>query len=301
MGIALVSTTANYFVSSAGLSGFALKAHLLHKRQVPYATTVMAAVVSSAILYFVLAFILGQGLVYLVLHIQGARISLMEGVLGLLLLLVSSTALMMFAFNHKVRGRVTRALFHRLNRVVFSFSKKEIPREDFEEFEHQLAAGLGTIHHHKGRLTKTIAFTGLDWILAMFSLHFCLRAVGVHDMPVGHLSAGFTVGQATTLIPALPGGLGAMEGSMATTYSSLGVDWTDALMAVLLYRVAYYLIPGILSVFVLWGLKVSEPDIIREAALDIMPEELRRKAREMERARPWPHAHHPGDGTKNKA
>jgi uncharacterized protein (TIRG00374 family) len=201
---------------------------------------------------------------------------------------------MVFAFNHKLRGRITKAAFHRLNRVVFSFSRKEIPREEFQEFEHQLAAGLGTIHHLKGRLTKAILFTGLDWVMAMLTLHFCLRAVGVPHMPVGHLIAGFTAGQATTLIPALPGGLGAMEGSMAAIYSSLGVDWDSALMAVLLYRIAYYVIPGILSVFVLWGLKMSEPDIMAQTVLEVLPEDLKRKARELEHYQPWPHTHHPG-------
>ncbi|MDD5658063.1 MAG: lysylphosphatidylglycerol synthase transmembrane domain-containing protein, partial [Elusimicrobia bacterium] len=261
-----------------------------HKRRVPYATTVMASVVSSAVLYFVLAFILGQGLVYLFLHLRGARTALMEGALGLALLLASSTFLLTFAFNHKLRGRVTRAVFHKLNRLVFSLSRKEIPREDFEEFEHQLAAGLGAIHHQKGRLTKTVAYTGLDWALAMLALYCCLRAVGVPHMPVGHLSAGFTAGQAATLIPALPGGLGAMEGSMAAIFSGLGVGWEDALMAALLYRAAYYIVPGLLSILVLWGLKMSEPDIIKEAVLDTMPEELRRQARELEHSHAWPHA-----------
>ena len=40
LGIALVSTTANYLLSAGGVTGFALKAHLLHKRRVPIATTV---------------------------------------------------------------------------------------------------------------------------------------------------------------------------------------------------------------------------------------------------------------------
>ncbi len=296
LGIALVSTSVNYLVSTAGVSGFALKAHLLRKRQVPYATTVMAAVVSSAILYFVLAVIFGQGLIYLFMHLQGARIALMEGVVGMGLLLGTSIVLMVFAFNHKLRGRITRLAFHRFNRVVFSFSKREVPREEFEEFEHQLAAGLGTIHHHRGRLTKTIAFTGLDWVMAMLTLHFCLRAVGMPHIPVGHLIAGFTAGQATTLIPFLPGGLGAMEGSMAATFSGLGLDWDDALMAVLLYRAAYYFIPGILSIFVLWGLKMSEPDIMAQTALETeaLPDELKRQAGELEHSQPWPHTHRPG-------
>jgi uncharacterized protein (TIRG00374 family) len=136
----------------------------------------------------------------------------------------------------------------------------------------------------------------MDWFMAMMTLYFSLRAVGVPHVPVGHLSAAFTVGQATTLIPALPGGLGAMEGSVATALSGLEVDWNVALMAVLLYRAAYYFIPGLISVLVLWGLKMSEPDIIKDSALETLPDELKRKSRELEHARPWPHSHHSGNG-----
>ncbi len=293
LGIAMVSNTVNYLISTAGISGFALKAHLLRKRQVSYATTLMASVVSSAVLYFVLALILGQGLIYLIMHLEGARWEIMEGIFGLLLLLGTSSALMVFIFNHKLRGRVTRAVFHRVNRLVYSFSKGEIPPENFAQFEHQLAAGLSTIHHHHGRITRTVVFTALDWGLTMLTLYFCLRAVGVR-VPVGHLSAGFAVGQAALLIPALPGGLGAMEGSMAAVYSSLGMDWDAALMAALLYRLIYYVAPGVLSVLVLWGLKMSEPDIIEESSLEGLTGDRKLEASQVEHDRPHPHVHHPG-------
>lgn len=260
-GIALVSTTANYFISSAGISGFALKAHLLHKRRVPYGATVLASVVSSAILYFVLAVIIAQGLFYLGLRLRGARIAVMESVLGLGLILATSVALMIMVFDHELRGRVTRRLFHWVNRAVFAFSRSEIPREDFEAFENQLSQGMEKVRRDKAGLVRTIAYTGLDWGCALLTLHVCFLAVGV-DLPLGYLSAGFTIGQAATLIPVIPGGLGAMEGGMAAVFQGLGLAWEQAFVAVLLYRLAYYIIPGLLSIFVLWGLKVSEPGLI---------------------------------------
>jgi uncharacterized protein (TIRG00374 family) len=256
-GIALVSTTANYFVSSGGVSGFALKAHLLRKRHVPYGATVTASVVSSAILYFVLAVIIAQGLAYLILRMRGADVPLLEGVVGLSVVLVSSVTLMRMVFDHELRGRVTGFCFHAVNHVAFWFSKAQIPREEFIEFEAQLAAGLEKVRAARGRLLRTILYTALDWGLALLTLHFCFRAVGVL-LPFGELSAGFTIGMAATLIPVLPGGLGAMEGGMAAVYEALGVGWEAAFMAVLLYRLCYYLIPGLASMFVLWGLKVSE-------------------------------------------
>ncbi|MEK7389599.1 MAG: hypothetical protein AAB036_07870, partial [Elusimicrobiota bacterium] len=58
----------------------------------------------------------------------------------------------------------------------------------------------------------------------------------------------------------------AAEGSMAAVLVALGYDGGRALVAALVFRVAYYLIPSLLSVFVLWGLKVSEPAVLSQAA-----------------------------------
>ncbi len=264
-GIALVSTTANYLVSAGGVTGFALKAHLLHKRKVPIATTVTASAVTSAILYAVLAVILGQGFATLLLHASGARVAMLESGAGLLLLLAGAGGILVVFFNHSVRGRLSHRLFHWTNRAAFSLSSREIPPEDFAEFERQLTHGLARIRAGKGRLTRTVLFTCLDWGLAMISLWLCFRAVGV-SLPVGHLSAAFTTGQAATLIPILPGGLGAAEGSIAALMSGLGVGVGEALVAAMLFRLAYYVAPSLLAVLVFWGLKVSEPAVLREAA-----------------------------------
>ena len=265
LGIALVSTTANYLVSAGGVTGFALKAHLLHKRNVPIATTVTASAVTSAILYAVLAVILGQGFVTLLLRASGARVAILESGFGLLLLLAGAAFILVAFFNRSVRGRLSHRLFRWTNRAAFSLSSREIPPEDFALFEMQLTQGLARIRAGKGRLTRTVLFTCLDWGFAMISLWLCFRAVGV-ALPVGHLSAAFTTGQAATLIPVLPGGLGAAEGSIAALMSGLGVGVGEALVAAMLFRLVYYVAPSLLAVLVLWGLKVSEPAVLREAA-----------------------------------
>ncbi len=265
LGIALVSTTANYLVSAGGVTGFALKAHLLHKRHVPIATTVTASAVTSAILYAVLAVILGQGFATLLLHASGARVAILESGFGLLLLLAGAAFLLVAFFNRTVRGRLSHRLFRWTNRAAYSLSQREIPAEDFALFEMQLTQGLARIRQGKGRLTKTVLFTCLDWGFAMISLWLCFRAVGV-ALPVGHLSAAFTTGQAATLIPVLPGGLGAAEGSIAALMSGFGVGVGEALVAAMLFRLSYYVAPSLLSVLVLWGLKVSEPAVLQDAA-----------------------------------
>jgi len=276
LGIAFVSSTANYLVSSAGISGFALKAHLLRKRRVPYGTTVLSSVLSTALMYFVLAVLIGQGLIYLSLRLGGARIAIMEGALGMLVLAVTSVPMLMFFFNHRLRGTMTKLVFRAIDFAVYSFSRKQIPKEDFAEFESQLAQGLGMVRREKLQLSEAIGYTCLDWFFAILVLYFGFRAVGLR-LSVAHLSTAFAVGQAATLIPFLPGGLGAMEGVMTATLGGMGVGWDHALVAVLLYRLAYHIVPGLGSIFVLWGLQVSEPGLIRETVQEEAQDRGRRR------------------------
>ena len=272
-GIAFVSTSANYFVSSMGVSGFALKAHLLRKRNVPFGATVTASVVTTALMYAVLGVIILQGLLYYMVRLHGTHIQVLEGVLGLALLGMTSVPLLLIFFHREVRSHLVRRTFHWMSMASFKLAQKEIPHEDFQTFERQLNQGLDTIRASRGGLTITLAYTCLDWALTMAVLYFGFRAVGAH-MTVGHLSAGFAVGMACTLIPLLPGGLGAMEASMAAVFARMGTDWETALVAVLLYRMAYYVVPGIVSVFLLWGLKMSEPAWVETTVSETLPEEL---------------------------
>jgi len=274
LGISLVSTTANYVVSTGGVSGFALKAHLLHKRLVPIATTIVASALTSVILYAVLAAILVQGLISLAFKLQGSRVGLVEGVVGLFVLILAAGGLIVLFLDGRLRNKATRRVFHWTNQAAFRLSSKEIPPESFMAFERQMAHGLARIRHEHGRLTLAVLFTCLDWGFAMISLWLCFKAVG-DPLPLGPLSAVFAVGQGATLIPVLPGGLGAAEGSTAAVLVALGYDGGRAVVAALLYRASYYIVPSLLSVLVLWGLKVSEPSVLREAAA--LAKELPRK------------------------
>lgn len=273
-GIAFVSTSANYFVSSMGVSGFALKAHLLRKRNVPFGATVTASVTTTALMYAVLGAIILQGLLYYLVRLHGGKIQVLEGALGLALLGLTSVPILLLFFHRETRGKLVRRVFHWMNKASFTLAQQEIPHEDFAAFERQFDQGLDTIRAKRGGMTITLGYTCLDWAFTIAVLYFGFRAVGAH-LTVGHLSAGFAVGMACTLIPILPGGLGAMEASMAAVFTRMGIAWETALVAVLLYRIAYYIFPGILSVFLLWGLKMSEPGWAETAAQETAPEEQR--------------------------
>ncbi|MBU2574450.1 MAG: flippase-like domain-containing protein [Elusimicrobia bacterium] len=258
-GVAFVSTTVNYFFSSGGVSGFATRAHLLNKRQIPYGICVTSSVVLSVLIYLMLSIIIVEGMFLQLLKTHPFGVKFFEGIVGVMFVLSFAFALVMLFFHHELRSAWARKIYHAVNHVLFFFSKKEIPEETFVQFEEQLAQGINTIHAKKYELPKVLGFVCLDWICTIMILNFAFRAVGV-NMGTAKLIIGFAAGMLMTVIPVLPGGLGAMEAAMSAVYSQMGVNFGKALTAALIFRLFYYVAPSIISVFIYWGLKMSEPD-----------------------------------------
>lgn len=258
VSIAFVSTTVNYFVSSMGVSGFALRAHLLGKRNVPFGKSVTTSVVISVLLYMVLAFLVLQGSIFLVFSSRANAVEIIEGFAGVVVLLGISFSFVLAFFRRDLRSKWTRLIFRNLNHVIYFFSGPMIPQEDFDHFERQLEEGVSLIRKRRHKLTRAVFYMCADWIFTLLILYMGFKAVGV-TIAVGPLISGFALGIITTLIPFLPGGLGAMELTMTAVFTGLGINWHNALVACLIYRVCYYILPACISIFIYWGLKISEP------------------------------------------
>ena len=258
MSIAFVSTTVNYLISTMGVSGFALRAHLLGKRGVPLGISVMASIVISVLLYAVLFAIILQGSLLLVLSSGMSREQMIQNFAAVIGIALIGAAITAFFFNSELRYKSLRKIFMVTNKVIYKLFGALIPKNNYSAFAMQLDNGLATIHKNKSKITLATLYICGDWIFTILILYLAFLAIGI-KIQIGVLLAGFAIGMVTTLIPFLPGGLGAMEIAMTTVFSQMGIDWDSALMAALIYRFVYYIIPGIISVFVYWGLKMSEP------------------------------------------
>ncbi len=263
MSIAFVSTTVNYLISTMGVSGFALRAHLLGKRGVPLGISVMASIVISVLLYAVLFAIILLGSLLLVWSSGMSKEQMIQNFAAVIGIALIGAAITAFFFNSELRYKSMRKMFLLINKVIYKLFGALIPKNNFSAFANQFDNGIKTIHKNKSKMTATIIYICGDWVFTILILYLAFLAVGI-KIPIGILLAGFALGMATTLIPVLPGGIGAMEIAMATVFSQAGINWEAALMAALIFRFVYYIIPGILSIFVYWGLKISEPQAIRK-------------------------------------
>ena len=93
-------------------------------------------------------------------------------------------------------------------------------------------------------------------MLTISILWTAFRAVH-YPIAAGLVVIGFAVGVCMALVGLVPGGLGIMESSMTAVFVSLNVPLERAVVAVLIYRVAYYLVPLFVSLFAFHGLMVK--------------------------------------------
>lgn len=104
-----------------------------------------------------------------------------------------------------------------------------------------------------------------NWVFDILSLTAAGRAVGVHTALYSITLAYFAAQAAGTLVPLLPGGLGAMEGSLAASLVAFGALSAPAGAAVALYRLVSFW--GVVGVgWLAWlAVKAGEKDGVLDA------------------------------------
>jgi uncharacterized protein (TIRG00374 family) len=97
------------------------------------------------------------------------------------------------------------------------------------------------------------------WVSTIMVFYWCLHALGV-AIPLAPMIGAFLMGKAAGILSFVPGGAGVWEVSTAGALALFGVDFTIALLVVLLFRTIYGFIPYLFS-FLFLG-KLIKDEII---------------------------------------
>jgi len=134
-----------------------------------------------------------------------------------------------------------KALLRFLARVVPRSPGPSIPRS-LSSFDDSFTRGLTLLRSHRGRLFGLLTCIIGDWLFCIAAIWFCFAALGIRLHP-GVMLSGFLIAIAAGALSMLPGGMGVQDGSMAGVYALLGVPFGPALLAAVLFRIVYYLVP----------------------------------------------------------
>jgi len=238
-----ISYTINFVVSSGGVSSLALRSFLLKQEKVPYSVTIPLSFAQNIIFNLVLCCVCFCGLTYLHHYPQfigGAGQFFIFFFMGSLLLLVG--AMLLIFYNQGFRKWFVRQGLKAVHWINVRVLRKKSDQRQFVKVRKNFETTVQFLH--KGWLQLFVVFfwVCMDWGFTALALFFCFRAVGV-DLPLGLLLVGFSVMFLTSIINPVPSGLGVSESVLAGVFKYLGVGLEESLIAALLFRFVFFLLP----------------------------------------------------------
>jgi uncharacterized protein (TIRG00374 family) len=248
--IALVSTVANYALNIGGISGLAIKIYLLSRRKILPSHTLSLSLIHGFFTNTIAVFFIFAGFTVFYSHYSFgmAKKDILIWIAWVVIAALMATFIWMgfFIVNASVRFATLNflmRLYHRVStRIKLLARKAELLESTFENFNKSMDLVVKNIR----QILYASLYALADWIF-MFA---CLKTsfLAVHcPAKLGILAIGFCVSLFTSIIAIIPGGLGIMEGSMVSIFYLLGLEYEKSLVAVLIYRVLYYLVPMIIG------------------------------------------------------
>lgn len=238
-----VTMAVNNLITLGG-AGYAVGAVLLHDRDTSL-RDLAAASAFNAYLYFAV------GTTFLplsLLYVVADRRLPERAAVGIGLVVVLACLLAVIVNLAVFLPRFRRVLLRFLG-SVFRFLTRRNIADRLYSFDESFTHGLALLRCRRGRLLGLLAAIIGDWLFCVAAIWFCFAALGI-QLHIGVMLSGFFIAIAAGALSMVPGGMGVQDGSMAGVYALLGVPFGPALLAAVLFRVVYYLVPFALGLAV---------------------------------------------------
>jgi uncharacterized protein (TIRG00374 family) len=241
--VTFVSLTLNHVIS-LGVAGYSARVLLLRRAGEAPGTILAASLLHSYLTTLVMVSLLPVGLGAIAL----SAVVHPAGIAALQLATVASTLAVVGMTVALLSRRVRLAVFRviaRVGRLLPGHFAEGLPGA-LEDLDIGLASTGRSIKERPLAALAPVGLTILDWIAVLASFWLCLEAVG-QSVPLHVLIAGFAIGMNVGVVSLIPGGLGVQEGSQAGVLALFGVPFGPALLASVLFRFLYFLVPFIVS------------------------------------------------------
>jgi len=239
--VGFVSIVLNHLVSGGGAAGYSVRFMLMHRHGVS-----MREVVTISILHFLLTSLimivtLPVGLLYLGLNASLSQTTVtLLGISASLLILASLLAIGLVFW-----GRMRKKMIGGLVRGIDTLFHRDV-KEPMERFEATVALGIQAMREHPFSMVLVMILIVTDWAFSLMALWFCFRAFDT-TLSLGQSISGFVIGTVAGVASLFPGGLGIQEASMAGIFALFGTPFEKAVLATILYRVVYSIVPYLVS------------------------------------------------------
>ncbi len=247
--IALLSCTMNYLMALGGLSGVAAKVYLLSREKIPPSNTLSISMVHGFLTNTVAVVFIYLGFYFLYTSYKMNARQMEFGIVILLIAFILTWLTIQILVHEAFRKRLWQWIMRIIEAAPKKFRKPRwLHRDRTTGFFEKFNESMNLLVKNARMLTVPAAYALMDWLF-MFLCLKCSFLAAHYPVDNSSLLVGFSVGIFATLFSLTPASIGVMEGSMAGSFYLMGLDYDRALMATLIYRFAYYVLPILVSLF----------------------------------------------------
>jgi glycosyltransferase 2 family protein len=232
-----VSIILNHVLTTGGVAGYSLRYILMRRHGVP-GRDILAA---SALHYYLTSLdmltMLPVGFLYLLLNASLPRGVMI--VIGMMTLAMAVAAVIVtgLIFMNELRSHT----FNSVTRIGHRFLHRDFD-SNLQRFDATMRRGVAAMRHQPMTVLQVMALTWIDWWASVAVVWLCFDALG-KPVSVGVILSGYVIGVTAGVLSMVPGGFGVQEGSMAGIFYLLGASFQQALLASILFRGIYFLLP----------------------------------------------------------
>ena len=235
--VCFISGVVNHVISTAGLAGYSLRYLLMRLYNVSLKDVLTSSILHIYITSLDMLTFLPLTFIYLLVHATVPKgIAITFGLVTLLFafVLILTTVLVVFPSRRLP-----------IIKILASLGQK-ILHHDYlpwlTQLDETLTCGTRAISQRPMLLAWILLLTLVDFICSIAAMGFVFEALGPGVKPAA-LVTGYVIGIMAGLASMVPGGFGVQEGSMAGIYALLGIHLEQAVLAAILFRILYYLVP----------------------------------------------------------
>lgn len=246
--IGFVSTVLNHVVQSGGAAGYSVRYTFIRPSGATNKDILAASIFQYYLTSLAMLSMLPVGFIYLLLNAQMAPgVSALIAAASLFLMIIFTLATL-FVFRSSTRGR----LLAFTGRVVNFITRRDVGNT-LVTFDETMTRGVAALRRNPSGLLSIIFLVTVDWAASVTVLWFCFDALGP-SVTVGALITGFVIGVMAGVVSMIPAGIGVQDLSMAGVFHLLGTSFEQAVLASVLWRGIYYVLPYIVSLGFYWHL-----------------------------------------------
>jgi len=241
-----IATAANFInvvAPSAGMGGVALFASEARRRGHTAGKVTVAAALFLSLDQVAFLVVLSLGLIILVRqnNLSASEISASFFMFGIAI--VYAFVLYLGYRSEEKLGNFLANGAHWVNRIVSFFHKGEYLSElRAHQFAHEVADGFSGLTEKSSSIIRPILWGIVDKCLLMLVLTCSFLSFEV-SFSAETIIAGFSIAYLFLVVSPTPSGIGIVEGIMPIALSTLGVNWSQAVVITLTYRAVTFWIP----------------------------------------------------------